>query len=49
VFCLLLLGLRRIDHVVVVPSGVLVGCHMAKDPVAVVLVLTSPATVSFLW
>jgi hypothetical protein len=28
--------------VVVVPDGVLVVCHMAKDPVSVALVLTSP-------
>ena len=34
--CLLLLGLRRRDHVVVVPGGVLVVRHMAKDPMAVV-------------
>ena len=33
VFCLLLLGLRKLDHVVVVPDGMLVVCHMAKDHV----------------
>jgi hypothetical protein len=34
--------------VVVVLDGVLVVCHMAKDPMAVALVLTSPADHSFL-
>jgi hypothetical protein len=48
VLCLLLLGLRRRDHVVVVLGGVLVVCHMAKDPVAVVLVPPSLADHSFL-
>jgi hypothetical protein len=31
----------------VVPGGVLVVCHMVKDPVAVVLVLTSLAEHNF--
>jgi multisubunit Na+/H+ antiporter MnhC subunit len=48
VLCLLLLGHRWRGHVVVVPGGVLVMCQMAKDPVAVVLVLTSLADHSFL-
>jgi hypothetical protein len=48
VLCLLLLGLRQWDHVVFVPDGVLVKCHMAKDPVAVALVLTSAADHNFL-
>jgi hypothetical protein len=34
--------------VVVAPGGVLVMCHMAKDIVAVALVLTSPADHNFL-
>jgi hypothetical protein len=48
VLCLLLLGLKRRDHVVVVPDGVLVVCHMAKDPVVVALYLTSPMDHRFL-
>jgi hypothetical protein len=32
----------------VMPIGVLVVCHMAKDPVALALVLTSPTDHSFL-
>jgi hypothetical protein len=32
---------------VVVPSGVPVMCHMAKDPMAVALVLTSPVDHNF--
>jgi hypothetical protein len=48
VLYLLLLCLSRRDHVVVVPHGVLVVCHMPNDPVAVALVLTSPADHSFL-
>jgi hypothetical protein len=32
----------------VVPGGVLVVCHIAKDPVVVALVLTYPADHSFL-
>jgi hypothetical protein len=47
VLCLFLLGLRRRDHVVVVPGGVLVVCHMAKDSMAMALVLTSPLDHSF--
>jgi hypothetical protein len=34
--------------VVVMPGGVLVVCHMAKDPVIEALVLTSPADHRFL-
>jgi hypothetical protein len=48
VLCLLLLDLRRRDHEVVVPGGVPVVCYMAEDPVAVALVLTSPADHRFL-
>jgi hypothetical protein len=29
---LLLLGFTQSDHWLVMPGGVLVGCHMAKDP-----------------
>jgi hypothetical protein len=35
--------------VVVVPGGVLIMCHMAKDPLLVVLVPTSLAEHSFLF
>jgi hypothetical protein len=42
-FCLLMPGLRKRDHRVVMPGGVLVVCHMTKDPKAVALVLTSLA------
>jgi hypothetical protein len=48
VLCLLLLGLRRRDHMVVVSGGVLGMCHMAKDPMAMALILTSPADNNFL-
>jgi hypothetical protein len=48
VLCLLLLSFRRRDHVVVMPDGVLVVSHMARDPVAVALVLTSPVDHNFL-
>jgi hypothetical protein len=46
--CLLMLGLRQRDHRVVMPDRVLVVCDMAKDPVAVHLVLTSLADHNFL-
>jgi hypothetical protein len=46
--CLLLLGLGRRYHVVVMLDEVLVMCHMAKDPVAVAFILTSPTESSFL-
>jgi hypothetical protein len=46
--CLLLLCLRQRDHMVVVPSRVLVMCHMANDLVTVALVLTSPTDHNFL-
>jgi hypothetical protein len=50
VLCLLLLGLRQRGHMVVMPGGVLVVCHMAKDPIIEVLVLIPQwTTVSFLW
>jgi hypothetical protein len=48
VLCLLLLGLRQRDHVVVVPGGVLVMCHMAKDPMVEALVLTFQVDHNFL-
>jgi hypothetical protein len=48
VFCLLPLGLKQCDHVVVVPDGMLVVYHMAKDHVTEVLVHTSPADHNFL-
>jgi hypothetical protein len=48
VLYLLLLGLRQRDHMVVVLGRVQVVCHMAKDPVAAALVLTSPADHNFL-
>jgi hypothetical protein len=41
VLCLFLLGLRLGDHVVVMPDGVLVMCHMAKNPMTYVLVTCS--------
>jgi hypothetical protein len=47
VLCLLLLGLRQRYHMVVMPGGVLVMCHMAKDPVKVALILTSLADHNF--
>jgi hypothetical protein len=48
VVCLLLVGLRQRDHRVVVPDGLLVVCHMAKDPIGVALIPTSPADHNFL-
>jgi hypothetical protein len=48
VLYLLLLGLRQRDHIVVVPGGLLVMSHMAKDSVTMALVITSPPDHSFL-
>jgi hypothetical protein len=48
VFCLLPLDLRQCDHVVVVPDGMLVVYHMAKDHVTEVLVHTSLVDHNFL-
>jgi hypothetical protein len=48
VFCLLPLDLKQRDHVVVMPDGMLVVCHMAKDHMTEALVHTSPADYSFL-
>jgi multisubunit Na+/H+ antiporter MnhC subunit len=48
VLCLLLLGLGQRGHRVVMPNRVLVIGHMAMDPVAVALVLTSQADHDFL-